>query len=300
MGLITARQLDTSPPQWLVDGMLPLTGTGFLWGRRGIGKSLVADVELALAVANGTPFFGRPVEQGSVVVCLGEGLYDAGVRLQGRIQRHQRDEGPQPYDSSRVLIETSPFPLALQRNTFGITIGEVAYEHALQRFRQIPDLGLLVIDPLARFTRGVSVTAASSAGRIADGINRLATELECAVLIVAHPTARGDRMLGERLEDSADFVIEVIDGDPLPGDPASATLIATKAKYGAAFDPVTYRLEPVSWEEPELDDAGEPTGQLLTVTTMTVRADEDDGMPELAEPLPRRRRNGLRLLRRTG
>src|SRR5215469_17503359 len=91
MALVSAEDLDTSPPEYLVEGMIPFVGTGFIWGESRWGKSLLVNGELALAIANGTEFFGRQTVQGSVAVCLGEGLYDAGVRKQARLAREQAD-----------------------------------------------------------------------------------------------------------------------------------------------------------------------------------------------------------------
>src|SRR5215467_356582 len=98
MPLVNADDLDTSPPEFLVEGMIPLTGTGFIWGESRWGKSLLINGELALAIANGTKFFGKRTVQGSVAICLGEGLYDAGVRKQARLAREADD---------RVKIATS-------------------------------------------------------------------------------------------------------------------------------------------------------------------------------------------------
>src|SRR5215469_11898029 len=91
MALVSAEDLDTSPPEYLVEGMIPFVGTGFIWGESRWGKSLLVNGELALAVANGTEFFGRQTVQGSVAICLGEGLYDAGVRKQARLARELDD-----------------------------------------------------------------------------------------------------------------------------------------------------------------------------------------------------------------
>lgn len=86
MTLISANDLDTSPVQYLDAGnVIPRIGTGFMWGPSTAGKSLVA-LDLALAVANGTPWLGRKINYpGHVAYCLGEGLSGFGVRTQARL-----------------------------------------------------------------------------------------------------------------------------------------------------------------------------------------------------------------------
>src|ERR1700751_2313805 len=89
--IIDADKLGKGPPGGLGRGRAPRVGIGFWYGPRYTGKSLAVDVELALAVANGVPFFGRETVHGTSIVCFGEGLYDAGVRKVARLAREQSD-----------------------------------------------------------------------------------------------------------------------------------------------------------------------------------------------------------------
>lgn len=64
---------SASPPPTLVKKLLPLTGVAFLGGQSGAGKTFVA-VDLAVALASGSSFFGCPVqERVGVVILAGEG-----------------------------------------------------------------------------------------------------------------------------------------------------------------------------------------------------------------------------------
>lgn len=298
--LVDAADLDTSLPEWLVDKTCPRVGVGFWYGERYTGKSLAVDVELALAVANGVPFFGRETVQGTVIVGLGEGLYDAGIRKEVRIAREKQDRAARaaqiavgegddaakawldslpPYTDDKVKYLTKPFALATIRDA-----GESEASRSLRAFitraRKIKDLELVVLDSLSDFTGDISISNDTSANRVIQGLKRIASELNCFVLCVAHPTERGNKMLGAgRLANAADFVAkstpEGKDGD---GRDVS-TVICEKNKYGGRFEPFSYAVEEYKWWEPILDEWDDPTGEAKLATSATIRPLDMDDMP---------------------
>ena len=123
MTLISANDLDTSPVEQLADGIIPRLGVGIMWGPSTAGKSLVA-LDLALAVANGTPFLGRNIlHPGRVAYALGEGLSGMGVRKQARLARQAADdaqatalgEAVAAYTGDNLAIVTEPFVMDFDR-----------------------------------------------------------------------------------------------------------------------------------------------------------------------------------------
>lgn len=323
MPLVNADRLDVSPPEWLVEGLIPRTGLGVLHGPSYTGKSLVVDTELALAVANGTPFFRRDTVQGNVVLALGEGLYDAGVRKQARLARQQAENDQavavvrarhgdelaerfaatlKPYTDERLFVKTEPFAVPVTR---GAGDGnEDSFERALAEFRLVPDLELLILDSMADFSGGLSISNDTSANRYVLGAKRLVRELDCVVLIVGHDTQKGDKMLGaQRFYNAADFVFHVIPEDTQPGDPPAAVVSCTKSKYGSPPDPFGYQVQSAEWTEVTAD------GDEVTVSSATVvyRNSENGGLrlpgqqpraplrlPELRTPDRPRKRTGIR------
>jgi hypothetical protein len=299
--LIDSDQLDTSLPEWLVEGMIPRVGVGFWYGQRWTGKSLVVDVELALAIANGVPFFGREVRKGTVIVGLGEGLNDAGIRKQVRLEREKQDRAAhaaqikisdgddaakawlddQPvYDGANVKYLTAPFALATIRDD-----GEAEISKSLRAFitraKKIKNLELVIVDSLSDFTGTISISNDTSANRVMQGLKRLASELNCFVLCIAHPTEKGDKMIGAgRLGNAADLIVkstpEAKDGE---GRDVS-TVICEKNKYGGRFEPFSYAVEPYKWIEPILDEWGDPTGEGKLASSATVRQLDLDDAPD--------------------
>jgi hypothetical protein len=291
--LLNADMLDDSPPEWTVDGVIPRIGYGIIRGPSYSGKSLVADTELGLAIANGTPFFGKETVHGCSVIAFGEGLYDAGLRLRARLARQQRDnellagqaggtdeeraarlaEMPS-YTDERVFIIDGPFAIPVTQQ------GEPSesMRHVLAQLRVIPDLELIVIDALSDFSGGLSISNDTSANRYVLGLKMLVRELDCVVLVVAHNTADDKKMLGaQRFYNAADFELCVTPDDNAPGDLKTATITCGKSKYGPEFEPLSYQIEPCEWEtaleNADADADAEP--ETVTVKSATVRFQMD-------------------------
>ncbi len=304
--LVNADQLDTSQPDCVVDGILPRVGVVVAHGPSYSGKSLALGTELALAVANGTPWFGHRARHGSVVYALGEGLYDCGIRKAARLARQVADDAgtdnPPAYTDERLFIETGPFMVPVGRD--GKATVEMA--SALAAMRALPDLELVILDAAEDFMGGLSISNRASANRLMMGLKLMVSELDCCVMLINHDRQDGKAMIGSgRLFAAADAVIAVKREDDPAGIPG-ATIISEKAKGAPEFDPVSFAVEPASWETPELGDDGRPTGGTVTVTSATVRLRNTPAAPGIrlpGSPLPQihavpssRKRNGLRVV----
>lgn len=327
--LIDASDLDTSPCKWLVDGLIPEIGTGLWYGPSRVGKSLLINVELALAVANGVEFFGHETRQGTVVLCLGEGLYDAGVRLAARIARQdkenlaavkaaEREFGPefaaaveeaQPlYTDAGIKVETHAFAVPVIARMGGMTANDRSFDMALASFKTIDNLALIVLDTVRKFSGGRSLTNDTQAGKFMLGMQQLAEELDCVVLGVNHETADGSKMRGSGvLFENSDFVAAFVPEKVTPGEPPAATVTCEKNKYGPEFDAFGYELEqdemwlPVYDEdtgEPLTED-GEPVTRLTPVATVRQRTTVNGVMaprvlPDIRQAQGKRKRTGVR------
>ena len=333
MTTINASLLDTSPPEYLVEGMLPDMGTGFFYGGSYIGKSLVA-IELCLAIANGTPFFGHETTQGAAVWGIGEGLQGAGPRVMARLVRERTDrrlraagiaarDGQDaadewlgslpPYTDERMFVRTAAFNLPFTAGTPGEPTEEL--RQAATEWSMIPDLRLAVLDTARRFS-SLSLSNGTSANRFMQGMSWLAAQLQCTVLAIAHPVSKGRNetgLPGDTLYGASDFVWFGQAAEDSTADAPRALIIAEKLKDGTLFKPMSYSLQPVQWRQPPTDretGAEIPGAELIVVRSATVRQDEDpqdkpDVMlaPAARRPLPEaeevpsarpRRRTGIR------
>lgn len=299
--IIDSDQLNTSPPEWLVDGMIPRVGTGFWYGPRWTGKSLAIDVELALAVANGTEFFDRKTVKGNVIVGLGEGASDAGVRKDARLAREDRDRDARAekialeqdwdvaeewlrslpaYNGDNLKHQLGPFALPVMRSEGEGEVTRSMRAFITQAKRYRPEL--VILDSLSDFTGGLSISNDTSANRVMLGLKTLSQELNCFVLAVAHPTERGDKMLGAgRLGNAADFVArsspEGRDGEGR----MISTVSCEKNKFGDLFEPFSYIIEPFAWMAPQYDDEGYPAGKLPAKSATIRSLDREPGTPTM-------------------
>jgi hypothetical protein len=74
--------LDQLPdPEWLVDDLIGENALVELYGKPGTGKSFLA-IDLAMSVAAGRPWLGRPTKQGDVVYIYAEGTTALKLRVQ--------------------------------------------------------------------------------------------------------------------------------------------------------------------------------------------------------------------------
>lgn len=304
MALLNADQLDTSPLEYTIKGVVPRLGTGFVHGASYTGKSL-ATLEMALAVANGTPWLGHETIQGCVAVALGEGVPGYGIRIKARLARQERDDRESgadpatiaPYTSERLFIMNTPFTLPLSQQNEPTD----ELRRAIGQLKVLPDLELLILDAFSDFGT-LSISNDASANRYMLGLKYLVRELNCVVLVVAHNTADDKKMLGaERLFNASDFVLSVKLDDTAPEELKTATISCRKQKDGGEFEPISYRIHPLKWDE--LDNNGE----LVEVNTATVRLNTGEngglrlpGVPRMPQPLPnvrdvppRRKRSGV-------
>ena len=304
MALLNADQLNTSPIEYTVGGVVPRIGGGFFHGASYTGKSLAA-LEMALAVANGTPWLGHETIQGCVAVALGEGQQGYGIRVKARLARQERDDRESgadpatiaPYTSERLFVMDQAFTLPLSPQEEPTE----SMRRAIGQLSILPDLELVILDALSDFG-GLSISNDTAANRYMLGLKYLVRELDCAVLVIAHNTADDKKMLGAgRLYNAADFVLSVKADDTAPEELKTATITCAKQKDGEEFTPISYRIHPLEW--PELVD-----GEEVTVRTATVRLNTGEagglrlpGVPRMPQPLPtvrdvppRRKRSGVR------
>jgi AAA domain len=328
--LISSNDLDTSPVEYVAAGIIPRVGTGYVWGPPGSSKSLAFGIELGLSVANGVPWFGRATIAGPVVYVVGEGMGGIGIRKQARLARQARDDtgaiaavardhgdaaaralaaALPAYSGDQLYVLTEPFDVRLTaRGEISASMREgIALIAALG---QVPEL--VILDAAGDFTGGAGLSNDSVANHFAAGLKALAAELDCVVLVIAHPVANNSKMLGAgRLVAAADYVVEVQpDTAAAPGAAQTATVTVRKSKDGAIPEAFGIETLPCEWQEPERDDSGEPTGRTVTVESATVRLLEQHApvpapqpsrsapapLPVLAPAAPERprKRSGIR------
>lgn len=95
--LVSLNELLTRPaPEWFIDRLLMQSSIALMAGEPGVGKSFIA-LDMAAAIANGTPWWGHDVKQGRVLYVAGEGADGFGKRIRAWEQANTRIDREQFY-----------------------------------------------------------------------------------------------------------------------------------------------------------------------------------------------------------
>ena len=166
--------------EWMVDGVLPMTGIGLVIGQSGAGKSFVT-LDLLARVSLGLPWFGHDSRRRKTVYVGLEGR--AGIKR--RIEAWERQNGSQVPDGFAVVLDT-----------LKLTEQEDVHDLARAILNAGGEGGLIVIDTLAQASPGIDENSSADMGLVIEALQRLQALVGGLVLAVHHmgkDTARGAR-----------------------------------------------------------------------------------------------------------
>jgi hypothetical protein len=220
---------------WRVDGVLYEGDFALSYGASQSGKSFLA-VDLGLAVARGAPFLGKATSQGAVLYQAGEG----GLGLLNRLKAYRHNH--------RLAGQALPFILLPARlDLFGgdETNGVEPFLAEIEAFKTwlADPLRLVVIDTFSTATPGANENASEDMSRALCNIQRIQEGARCAVLVVHHKNAGGEKPRGHTsLYANADTALEVIRDDK---DKHRRTLHIAKVKDGEDGERIGFELQSV-------------------------------------------------------
>lgn len=171
------------PPSWLVEGLVPDYGLGVLFGPSGTYKSFLA-LDWCLCVAAGVPWHRRPVVGGHVLYVALEGGRGLSRRVAAWKAKHpDADPGP------RMHFDVEPLDL--------LDTGHVdAVVRALTARVRRDDVGLVVVDTLARAMPTGDENSTQDMGTLIAAADALARTFTATVMIVHHTGHNGGRERG--------------------------------------------------------------------------------------------------------
>lgn len=175
------RGMAKPQQRWVVDGVLPATGTAILFGEGGVGKSFVAS-EIAFAIQNGRDFGGRKTLKGEVIYFAVE---DGDGLMRRTLEALDRDPALEPYGIISRELDLS----ARSSDT------DLLIEDLEKQFSDRP-IRLIVIDTLQMALGDADESSANAATAIMRHCNRISERLGCLVLVVHHTgkdASRGHR-----------------------------------------------------------------------------------------------------------
>jgi hypothetical protein len=224
--LLGPGDLENLPaPSWLIEGILPANALGVLYGAPSVGKTFVA-LSIALSIAAGHHWCGKPTKSGSVLYVAAEGAF--GLRL--RVPAYQRRHG---ITAERIRFLGEGFDL---RQTADIQ----KLISTLKAFNFHPDF--IVLDTLARLIPGADENSSKDMGEVIRAIDSLRREFTATVLLIHHTVKDGALERGSgALRGAADVMIKC----SAAGDRKLVSIKCDKMKDAEPFHTATIKLERV-------------------------------------------------------
>lgn len=227
--LLSEAEFSSGPdPEWIVDGLLPETGLGMIFGPSGVGKSFFT-LDMLAHIADGRPYGvqHRTVKQGRVVSVLAEGA--GGMRQRMRAYRHKY---PVNHDNFKII--------SAQPNLMTpADVGEIA-----QVIMEAGGAEVVVFDTMHACMAGADENSAKDMGLLLANARTIASCLDCLVMFVHH-TGK-DESRGARGSSSIRAAMETqIEISQNPSDPRRRVARIVKQRDGEDNLAWEYELEAV-------------------------------------------------------
>ncbi|MDC0431096.1 helicase RepA family protein [Paracoccaceae bacterium] len=167
---IRLGEMELTPISWLIKGLLEADTMSAIVGPSGSCKSFVA-LDMALSITSGKDYNGKPVTQGTVLFCAGEGK--RGVRKRAKAW------------CKHYGYYLSNLPMYLSQKT--ILMHDLATVEAIKKeAAAIGDVKLIIIDTLHRSFGGHNENNPQDMGAFIQACDDLKESLNCTVIIVHH------------------------------------------------------------------------------------------------------------------
>ncbi len=173
--------------EYIVQSMLTAGDRSMLAGPSGSGKTFLA-THLAMCVARGQEFLGRPVMQGGVIYQAGEGARG----LKKRIKAYRTHfKVPDNEDVPFVLLPARVDLFSKENDTEKL-INEI---NAWKLVMTHP-LRMVIIDTFSKATAGADENSGKDVSIIMENVDRIATACDVHVMVVHHMNAEGKKLRG--------------------------------------------------------------------------------------------------------
>lgn len=160
--------VDQPPAPWLVQGMLQRADLGMIYGAPGSGKSFLA-LDLALHMARGVEWHGRPVVASRVAWIAAEASGSFGVRVKAFAKRHGLDRA----DCDIPVLAAAP------------DFGNPAHVKQIIAGVQAAGAEVLFVDTLAAVSGGVDENS-SEIGKVIGGCQQIHRATGAFVVVIHH------------------------------------------------------------------------------------------------------------------
>jgi hypothetical protein len=168
------HQIPDTEPEFLVEGMVERNSLCLVFGKPASGKSFFA-VDIGASVATGRAFQGLAVQQGDVVLIVGEGGRSIKRRFRAWAKHHNMNS-----DDIRVMVSRSAVNYRDEKAAEKLSSElDEAVENGLRPV-------LFIIDTLARNYGGGDENSNTDMGKFITVLDQFNARFDCATLIVHH------------------------------------------------------------------------------------------------------------------
>lgn len=228
--LMSIAELEAMPPaQWLIDGLFPERGLIVPYGPPKHGKTFLV-LSMALHVAAGKPWFGRPVKPGLVVYIAGEGVGGLPTRIKAMRIKYEIDAA-------------IPFLVRVKAVNFRDPASVQALITTIRDAAGGQPVALVVIDTLARAMPGVDENSAQEVGLVIAHCDEVRDALGCSVIPVHHTGKDVER--GMRGSNAIHGAVDATFLIKRSGK-SRVTMINEDQKDGEPAPPMHFNMEEVS------------------------------------------------------
>lgn len=226
-----------SPVRWHIKGLFERGSNVLFFGEPNIGKSFMS-VDWGLCVATGTPWNGRPVEQGPVMYLAGEGVNGLSRRVLAWQMQHR--------------VDASNSPIWFSQRGQSLTTNE-GLEKLYAELAFLPVRPQLIfIDTLSRMFPGADQNSSKEMGQIVERLDAIREGYGCTLVTVHHSSKADPTQSKGAVEVRAACDTEI---GLIKGDAGRVKLICPKQKDSAKFEDMHFEF--VSHTLPYWED-GEP------------------------------------------
>jgi predicted transcriptional regulator len=240
-----------APVPTIVDELIPAEGLTFLGGQSGAGKTFIA-IDLAVSLAMGKPFMGRPTEErlGTIYVA-GEGRQTIAPRLEAAKQ-------------GRFI--TDKLPIAVIKDVPDLTRRDDRQKF-IAKLRIVKDevesrfgcrVGIIIIDTLIACFTFKDENSAGEMGAICKAASELGDSIGAATLAVHHYGKDASTGLrgSSSLRGAGESVLSVLGNrDEVEGTCTNRRLVHAKSRVGEEGAEFPFELESIFLGE---DHKGRP------------------------------------------
>src|SRR6266481_2457544 len=216
----TGLELANAAPEiyhGLVDDLLLDVGVSMLCGKPKTGKSTLAR-QLAVAVAEGTPFFGKPTLCGDVLYLILEGP-------KGVVQQHLKKLGvTEKRGTIHVVHEQMPHR------------GELGLQRLEETIRCIPKLKLVIVDPVSKLLRMADSDSYDEVTVGVEMLEQIAKKYALHLQFLTHGKKRGSDDVGDSPIGSTGFRGGT-DTNVFLSKQGTQRIISTEQRWGISMEP---------------------------------------------------------------